>query len=99
MSFFSLFQYYVDGFCRYLGDLEEHLENIPSVGTCQQACQHYTGCKYWVYDEDQMDCELLNSNERICDISRGPPKPSYAECFPPQLWRAHLTQGFSLSKF
>ena len=47
------------------------------------ACQHYDGCKYFEYDQDTQDCELLNSSERICDISRGPPKPSYNECFPP----------------
>ena len=61
----------------------EHLEAIPSVGTCQMACQHYTGCQYWVFDKETGDCELLSDNDRVCDFSRGPPKPSYNECFPP----------------
>ena len=46
------------------------------------ACSHYDGCKYFVYDKDTLDCELLTSSVKECDISRGPPKPTYSECFP-----------------
>ena len=83
MLTFKPFQYFLDGFCRYVGDLLEHLENIPSIGVCQMACSHDTQCKYWVYDKDTHDCELLADDRRECDISRGPPTPTINACFPP----------------
>ena len=38
-------------------------------------------CNYWQYDKKTKDCELLDTADRKCDASIGPPKPSIDECF------------------
>ena len=70
----------MEGFCRYEGDLLEHLEFIKSPEQCQEACTYLDICHYFVYDYNKDDCELLGSPIRKCDILRGPPEPSYETC-------------------
>ena len=70
----------MEGFCRYEGDLLEHLEFIKSPEQCQEACAYLEICHYFVYDYSKDDCELLGSPLRKCDILRGPPEPSYETC-------------------
>ena len=57
------------------------MEFIDSPERCQLACTKDPACRYFVYDYDLDDCELLNSPLRKCDILRGPPEPSYDTCF------------------
>ena len=71
----------MEGYCRYEGDLLEHLEYITSPEQCQLACSKLGICEYFVYDYDKDDCELLNAPLRKCDILRGPPEPKYETCF------------------
>ena len=58
----------------------EHLDNIQGPQDCQSACDHLDRCRYFVYDYDTKDCELLDSDQRNCDQIRGPPEPIYEEC-------------------
>ena len=54
-----------------------------SVTVCQEACLDYDqgpGCKYFTFDASKEQCQLFSSSERICDLIRGPPTPSYEEC-------------------
>ena len=53
------------------GNLLEHLNMIKDESTCQLACQHVDACKYYVYDNVQKDCQLLDSDERSCDMVKG----------------------------
>jgi len=74
-----------EGLCTYEGDRLEALDNIPSMEVCQMACQHYsldpaTTCRFFVYDSETKNCELLNSGERDCDIVRGTPQPDFEQC-------------------
>ena len=67
-------------FCRYEGDLLEHLENIETPAHCQTACNHMPRCNYFLYDHDKDDCELVDSDVRHCDVMVGPPEPSIEYC-------------------
>ena len=53
------------------GNLLEHLNQIKDEATCQMACQHVPACKYYVWDKDQKDCQLLDSGDRTCDMVKG----------------------------
>ena len=53
------------------GNLLEHLNMIEAEATCQLACQHVNACKYYVWDNVQNDCQLLDSDERSCDMVKG----------------------------
>ena len=50
------------------GNLMEHLNDIKDEATCQLACLHVPGCKYYIYDKDEKDCELMDSDSRQCDL-------------------------------
>ena len=58
----------------------ENLESITSLDICQFACDNYDGCNYFLYIGDEEECQLLSSPDRTCDLIRGPPTPSLAEC-------------------
>ena len=68
--------------CSYNGATIEHEGNVESLEACQKRCEFIKGCKYWQYDKEKNDCELLDSDDRVCDASTGSSKPSYEECFP-----------------
>ena len=76
------FQYYLDGNCNYLGNSLETQDGINSPEDCQKNCKYLDECKYWEYDKKHKNCVLFDSEERNCDYVRGPPQPSYDECFP-----------------
>ena len=79
--YFHYLQYFLEGYCRYEGDLLEHLEGISSIEICQIACSHDAACRYFLYDETTKDCELFDDDTRVCDFRRGPPTPDINECF------------------
>ena len=79
------FQNFREGLCGYEGDRLEDLDSIPTLESCQLACQHYkkdpeTTCRFFVYDSGLKSCELLNSGERKCDMVRGTPQPEFLQC-------------------
>jgi hypothetical protein len=76
-------QVFVEGYCRYEGNLLEHLEKIESAIQCQFACSFVPKCNYFLYDIDLKDCELLDDEKRDCDLLRGPPSPDLLDCFEP----------------
>lgn len=81
VAFFFYLQTFLEGNCRYDGDLIQHLDNLPSVEMCQLECTvHFSFCKYFVYDTKNEGCELLNSDRRSCNDIRGPPIPTFDEC-------------------
>ena len=47
---------------------------------CQQACELYTNCQYFVYDSKHSNCELRTSGDRKCDYIRGVPEPDFQSC-------------------
>ena len=61
-------QGYRQGYCMFEGNLMEHLNKIKDERTCQLACQNVPGCKYYIYDIDTKDCQLLDSSSRNCDL-------------------------------
>ena len=73
-------QVFVEGYCRYEGNLLEHLEKIETVEQCQFACKIVPKCNYFLYDIELEDCELLDAEKRSCDLLRGPPKPAVNDC-------------------
>merc|ERR550517_2023962 len=60
-----------EGYCMFEGNLLEHLNSIKDEETCQLACQHVPSCKYYIYDNKQNDCQLLDSDSRQCDLVKG----------------------------
>jgi len=58
---------YKESYCMFEGDLLEHLNSIPDEKTCQQACAHVPNCKYYIWDKNDLDCQLLDSSSRQCD--------------------------------
>ena len=78
---FNWNQNFREGRCRYSGSLLEHLDHIVSPENCQHACKLLKTCKYFNYDKILKDCELLGSANRNCDLIRGPPHPSFEDCW------------------
>ena len=77
------FQNFREDSCDYSGDILEHLELIKDTKTCQLACEHHDDCAVFVYDlESQfsLNCMLLNSGKRSCDVVRGTPQPDFEKC-------------------
>ena len=60
------------------GNLLEHLNSIPSEDTCQLACNHVPSCQYYIWDNVQNDCQLLDSDARQCDMIKGVAKKNGA---------------------
>merc|ERR1711994_61574 len=54
---------YKQGYCMFEGNLMEHLNDIKDEATCQLACNHVPGCKYYIYDKDEKDCDDLRREE------------------------------------
>ena len=61
----------------------ENLEQIEKKETCQFACFVLPECNYFLYDAELLDCELFATEDRSCDIVRGPPKPPINGCTGP----------------
>jgi hypothetical protein len=76
----SCLKVFVEGYCRFEGNLLEHLEMIETVDQCQFACKIVPNCNYFLYDVELQDCELFDSEKRDCDLLRGPPKPAVTDC-------------------
>ena len=74
---------FVEETCRLEGRPLENLEQIQNKETCQFACLVLPECNYFLYDLELKDCELFASEERSCDIVRGPPKPPVHDCTEP----------------
>merc|ERR1712018_900850 len=49
---------FLEGYCRYQGDLLKHLEGLSSLSKCQDTCFLFPGCQYFVYKIETKDCEL-----------------------------------------
>ena len=79
MCFFQLF---TEGSCRFEGDLLNNFEGVGSASICQTFCQDLE-CNYFVYNGIDHNCQLRSSTGRSCDWMRGPPTPSYGDCFNP----------------
>ena len=76
-------QVFVDETCRMEGRPLENLEQIEKKETCQFACFVLPECNYFLYDAELLDCELFATEDRSCDIVRGPPKPPINGCTGP----------------
>ena len=74
-------QGYRQGYCMFEGNLMEHLNEIKDEQTCQLACQNVPGCKYYIYDIDIKDCQLLNSSSRNCDLIKVVKRTDQSEDF------------------
>ena len=71
---------FVEETCQLEGRPLENLEQIQNKETCQFACLVLPECNYFLFDSELKDCELFASEERSCDIVRGPPKPPVMWC-------------------
>ena len=68
------------------GNLMEHLNQITDEQTCQLACQHVPGCTYYIFDNTDKDCQLLDSDSRQCDLIKVEKRDSGdfdTTCLPP----------------
>ena len=75
------FQDFKQGYCLFEGNLLDHLNFVPEETMCQMACQHISGCQYYVFDKNLKDCMLLDSESRHCDLIRGKKdSPNYDTC-------------------
>ena len=54
---------------------------MPSADICQLACSLVGGCRYFIYDNDYKNCELLDSEDRDCDLILGPKFPLIDQCY------------------
>ena len=79
-TFFLFFQKFTEGYCIYEGDLLENAIDINDVTACQFLCQVDSLCNYFVYNADELNCQLLSSPSRTCDLIRGPPTPTLNDC-------------------
>ena len=50
------------------GNLIERLNDIEDEYACQLACKYVAGCKYYIYDTSDKDCQMLDSSRRQCDL-------------------------------
>ena len=74
------FQNFREHLCDYEGDVLENLEHIGDIELCQLACSHHGECRFFRYDLEYQDCELLNSDARNCAMVRGTPEPDFHQC-------------------
>ena len=58
----------------------ENAIDINDVTACQFLCQVNSLCNYFVYNADDLNCQLLSSPSRTCDLIRGPPTPTLNDC-------------------
>ena len=74
------FQNFKEHLCNFLAETIDDLTQIVDVRKCQQACIANPECGWWIYDEENLICQLKRSGHRECDMVRGTPHPDYKKC-------------------
>ena len=73
---------FIESECNYKGDFLNGYPDIASADMCQEICARSAHCDYFLYNQVNKNCDMLDSRVRECRILMGPPQPSWQVCQP-----------------